>query len=101
MGAAIDRITHGEGAISEMKRHGAGGARCRGTRKMQIQLLLAATAINLKRLIDRPPAGENTAAGDDHGQSAAVNALNDAHRKVIAAQLAILDPMGVDVRPGW
>lgn len=56
VGAAIDRITHGEGAISELKRHGAGRARCRGTRKFQAQLLLAATAINLKRLIDRPPA---------------------------------------------
>jgi hypothetical protein len=90
VGAAIDRITHGEGAISEMKRHGAGRARCRGTRKVQIQLLLAATAINLKRLITRPSASENAAAGSDHGQSAAVKALNDAHHSVIAAQLAIL-----------
>ncbi len=48
--AAIDRITHGEGAISELKRHGADRARYRGTAKLQIQLLLAATAINLKRL---------------------------------------------------
>ena len=56
VGAAIDRITHGEGAISELKRHGAGRARCRGTRKLQLQLLLAATAINLKRLITRDPA---------------------------------------------
>lgn len=66
VGAAIDRITHGEGAISEIKRHAAGRARCRGTAKLQIQLLLAATAINLKRLITRPGAAENTAAGQDH-----------------------------------
>ena len=76
VGAAIDRITHGEGAIAEMKRHGAGRARCRGTRKVQIQLLLAATAINLKRLINQRPAAENATAGDDHAQSAALNARN-------------------------
>jgi len=62
--AAIDRMTHGEGAISELKlRHGLDRARCRGTRKLQVQLLLAATAINLKRLTSRPPGAEN-AAGD-------------------------------------
>ena len=63
--AAIDRMTHGEGAISELKlRHGLDRARCRGTRKLQVQLLLAATAINLKRLTSRPPGAENAAAGD-------------------------------------
>jgi transposase len=79
VGAAVDRITHGEGAIAEMKRHGAGRARSRGTRKLQIQLLLAATAINLKRLINRSNAAENPAAGDDH-----------AHQNEIRTQLAIL-----------
>lgn len=63
--AAIDRITHGEGAIAELKRHGADRARCRGTVKLQIQLLLAATAINLKRLTTHAPAAENAAAGDN------------------------------------
>ena len=94
VGAAVDRITHGEGAIAEMKRHSAGRARCRGTRKVQIQLLLAATAINLKRLINRPPAAENATHGDDHGRSAAIAArdtLNRAHRTVIAAHLQIID----------
>lgn len=86
VGAAIDRITHGEGAISEMKRHGAGRARCRGTAKVQIQLLLAATAINLKRLINRPPAAENAADGRDHAQ----NAANAARRSGIAAHLTII-----------
>jgi transposase len=93
VGAAIDRITHGEGAISEMKRHGAGRARCRGTAKVQIQLLLAATAINLKRLINRPPAAENAADGAKHGQTAAINthdAENAAHRTEIAAHLQII-----------
>ncbi len=64
--AAIDRMTHGEGAISELKlRHALDRARCRGTRKLQVQLLLAATAINLKRLLSRPPVAENSVAGDN------------------------------------
>jgi transposase len=89
VGAAVDRITHG----AEMKRHGAGRARCRGTRKVQIQLLLAATAINLKRLITRLPAAENPAAGDQHAQSDSItteNGLNRAHRALIAAHLKII-----------
>src|SRR3954447_2611056 len=49
--AAIDRQTHAEGAISELKHHGLDRARCRGTRKLRLQLLIAATAINLKRLL--------------------------------------------------
>ena len=66
VGAAIDRMTHGEGAISELKlRHGLGRARCRGTRRLQVQLLLAATAINLKRLLSRPPAAETGVAGNN------------------------------------
>jgi transposase len=101
--AAIDRITHGEGAISELKRHGAGRARCRGTRKLHLQLLLAATAINLKRLITRDPAAENAstgretperariatqerATGPDHRTRAAITA----HLQIIQACLSAL-----------
>lgn len=72
--AAIDRITHGEGAISEMKRHGAARARWRGTRKLHMQLLLAATAINLKRLINRDPAAENRTTGRDHPRHTMIHA---------------------------
>jgi hypothetical protein len=74
--AAIDRITHGEGAIAELKRHGAGRARCRGTAKLQIQLLLAATAINLKRLTTRPPAADNGCAHDNAAVRAHLAILN-------------------------
>lgn len=74
--AAIDRITHGEGAISELKRHGADRARCRGTAKLQIQLLLAATAINLKRLTTHLPAAENAAASDTTAARAQLAILN-------------------------
>ena len=104
VGAAVDRITHGEGAISELKRHGAGRARCRGTAKLQIQLLLAATAINLKRLITRCPAAENAASGRSHARDASITAAgapNDAVRTAILAHLMIigvclhfLDPAG-------
>ena len=54
--AAFDRQAHAEGAIAELKRHGAGRARCRGTRLLQLQLLAAATAINLKRLLSHQDA---------------------------------------------
>ena len=65
--AAVDRQAHAEGAISELKRHGAGRARCRGTRLVQLQLLAAATAINLKRLM----AAHDAASGEQTGQPAA------------------------------
>ena len=87
--AAIDRITHGEGAISELKRHGIDRARCRGTRKLQVQLLLAATAINLKRLINQPPAAKNAAHGDDHAHHAKITAHLTIIRGCLTALQAI------------
>ena len=63
--AAADRQAHAEGAISELKlRHGLDRARRRGTHALQLQLLVAATAVNLKRLLTRPSAAENLPAGD-------------------------------------
>jgi transposase len=62
--AAFDRQAHAEGAISELKRHGAGRARCRGTRLVQLQLLAAATAINLKRLLNHQDALGHSHASD-------------------------------------
>jgi transposase len=82
--AAIDRITHGEGAISELKRHGADRARYRGTAKLQIQLLLAATAINLKRLTTDPPAAENAGASDNTAARAHLAILNACLRALAA-----------------
>jgi len=66
--AAFDRQAHAEGAISELKRHGAGRARCRGTRLLQLQLLAAATAINLKRLLSHHDARGHTRTGDPAGR---------------------------------
>ena len=91
--AAIDPITHGEGAISELKRHGAGRARCRGTAKLQIQLLLAATAINLKRLTTRLPAVENGCADDNTAARAHLAILN-ACLRALAADAATTSTTG-------
>ena len=62
--AAFDRQAHAEGAIAELKHHGADRARCRGTRLLQLQLLAAATAINLKRLLKANDAGAGGQTGD-------------------------------------
>ena len=91
--AAIDRITHGEGAIAELKRHGATRARCRGTAKLQIQLLLAATAINLKRLATHAPAAENTGASDTTAVRAHLAILN-ACLRALAADAATTSTTG-------
>ena len=62
--AAVDRQAHAEGTIAELKYHGADRARCRGTRLVQLQLLAAATAINLKRLLSHDDALEHGQTGD-------------------------------------
>jgi transposase len=72
--AAFDRQAHAEGAISELKRHGADRARCRGTRLVELQLLAAATAINLKRLLKADTAQANGQPGDPPAR-AAITAL--------------------------
>ncbi len=74
---AIDRQTHAEGAIAELKHHGMGRSRCRGTRKTQLQLLAAATAINLKRLLADQNARSHGQTGDTATHYAAITALLD------------------------
>jgi transposase len=73
--AAVDRQAHAEGAISELKRHGADRARCRGTRLLQLQLLAAATAINLKRLLRADTAAAGEQAGDPGTNATAILGL--------------------------
>jgi transposase len=73
--AAFDRQAHAEGAIAELKRHGADRARCRGTRLLQLQLLAAATAINLKRLLKADSAAAGGQPGDPATRAAAIIAL--------------------------
>src|SRR4051794_34790730 len=73
--AAFDRQAHAEGAIAELKRHGADRARCRGTRLLQLQLLAAAAAINLKRLLSAHDAAAGGRTGDPTARAAAITAL--------------------------
>jgi transposase len=87
---AIDRQTHAEGAIAELKHHGLGRARCRGTRKLQLQLLIAATAINLKRLLDTPDGRADNRTGDPAARAASLAATR-ALFTVLARLLAELD----------
>lgn len=72
---AVDRQTHAEGAIAELKHHGLDRARCRGTRKLQLQLLAAATAINLKRLLGADSAHADGQTGDPGARLAAIRGL--------------------------
>jgi hypothetical protein len=89
--AAIDRMAHGEGAINELKHcHALDRARCRGTAKLQIQLLLAATAINLKRLASRPAATENAAANHPRAAHAPIDHRDAAHAAAIRAHATII-----------
>jgi len=74
---AIDRQTHAEGAIAELKHHGMSRARCRGTRKTQLQLLAAATAINLKRLLTAQNARSDRQPGANGTPHAAITGLLD------------------------
>jgi hypothetical protein len=73
--AAFDRQAHAEGAIAELKRHGADRARCRGTRLLQLQLLAAATAINLKRLLKADDATASGQTGDPATRAATILTL--------------------------
>ena len=73
--AAVDRQAHAEGAISELKHHGMDRARCRGTRKLQLQLLIAATAINLKRLLAARDGRAEGQTGNPRPHLAAARAL--------------------------
>lgn len=61
---ATDRQAHAEGAIAELKYRGLGRARCRGTRLLQRQLLAAATAVDLKRLLSHHDVLEHGHAGN-------------------------------------
>src|SRR3954463_12356931 len=73
--AAFDRQAHDEGAIAELKHHGADRARCRGTRLLQLQLLAAATAINLKRLLKADHAAHGAQTGAPTSRAASIAAL--------------------------
>jgi transposase len=73
--AAYDRQAHAEGAIAELKHHGAHRARCRGTRLVELQLLGAATAINLKRLLAAQDAAKRGQTSDSAARADDIRAL--------------------------
>lgn len=73
--SACERQAHVEGAIAELKHHGMRRSRCRGTRKTQLQLLAAATAINLKRLLSAQDAGADRRSADNATRSAVIDGL--------------------------
>ena len=75
--AAFERQTHAEGAIAELKHHGMRRSRCRGTRKTQLQLLAAATAINLKRLLSAQDARSDEQTSDSDTNFAVITGLLD------------------------
>lgn len=72
------RMADAEGGVAELKNeHGMHRARCRGTSLFHVQLLLASTALNLKRLATRQSAAEGAAAGPE---SAQITALDPSRR---------------------
>jgi transposase len=69
------RMADAEGGVAELKNeHGMHRARCRGTGLFHVQLLLASTALNLKRLAGGQPAVERAAAGPTSEQITAQGA---------------------------
>jgi transposase len=82
--AAMDRQAHAEGAIAELKHHGLDRARCRSTRKLQLQLLIAATAINLKRLLGAHDGRADSQTGDPRPHLAAIRALVTVLERLLA-----------------
>lgn len=90
---AIDRQTHAEGAIGELKnQHALARARWRGTSRLQVQLLLAATAINLKRLTSRRGAADQVIERDQTGQVVALRTTTtpaEDHAAIVACLATI------------
>jgi transposase len=87
--AYVRRMADAEGGVAELKNeHGLGRARCRGTSLFHVQLLLGATALNVKRLASRADAADGQAAGPATAQADAEEAAADA---IGAAQAAHTD----------
>ena len=90
--AYVRRMADAEGGVAELKNeHGLGRARCRGTSLFHVQLLLGATALNIKRLTSRADAADGQAAGPATAQADAEEAAADA---IGAAQAAHTDSAG-------
>ena len=77
--AYIRRLADAEGAVAELKNeHGLHRARCHGTGLFHVQLLLASTALNVKRLTSRTDTANRQAAGPATAHQEAAEAAADA-----------------------
>ena len=77
--ATLDRMSHRKAAISELKGcHALDRVRCRGTGRVQIQALVAATAVHLKRLLPYRPAPITPATSATATRDNASNTPGDA-----------------------
>jgi transposase len=73
------RMCDAEGGVAELKNeHGMHRARCRGTSLFHVQLLLASTALNLKRLTAHNIAAEGEVAAPSQGRQITHKARQDA-----------------------
>ena len=73
------RMADAEGGVAELKNeHGLHRARCRGTSLFHVQLLLASTALNVKRLTSPTDAASGQAAGPATAHQEADEAAADA-----------------------
>jgi hypothetical protein len=80
------RMADAEGGVAELKNeHGMHRARCRGTSLFHVQLLLASSALNLKRLTARGIAGDNEAATPAQGQRIAEKTGQDVRHEHVGA----------------
>src|SRR3954469_25338478 len=76
--AHIRRMCDAEGGVAELKNeHGLDRARCRGTNRFHVQLLLGCTALNVKRLASRSNAASGQAAESATAQADSENAASD------------------------
>ena len=90
--AYVRRMADAEGGVAELKNeHGLDRARCRGTSRFHVQLLLGCTALNAKRLTGRADAASGQAAGRHTSQADAEDAAADA---IAADRSAPSDPRG-------
>jgi hypothetical protein len=73
------RMADAEGGVAELNNeHGLGRARCRGTSRLHVYLLLGCTALNVKRLAGRADAASAQAAGRQTSQPDSDDAAADA-----------------------
>ena len=95
--AHIRRMCDAEGGVAELKNeHGMDRARCRGTSRFHVQLLVACTALNVKRLASRGEAASGQAAGPATAQTGADEGASEAW----PADLAALDDLASDLTAG-